>query len=167
MENENVNPNFDSLFKEAEATPKKGMLQRAKNSFKQKKTRPSPRFNESVFRSDAAVQGVEIYTSNDVAMATSIEYKGMVMASKAKSKNIFQDICGAIENLCGGEVHSVSELTQETRDELLLELREKAVRAGANAIVGLRMETNSIFDGVVDMVVYGTAVHFQRAELLV
>ena len=37
--------------------------------------------------------GVEIYTSSEVAMATSIEYKGMVMASKAKSRSIFTDFC--------------------------------------------------------------------------
>ena len=33
---------------------------------------------------------------------------------------------------------------------------------GANAITGLRMETNTIFDGTVDMVLYGTAVHVNR-----
>ena len=29
-------------------------------------------------------------------------------------------------------------------------------------ITGLRMETNTIFDGTVDMVLYGTAVHVNR-----
>ena len=73
----------------------------------------------------------------------------------------------------------LSMLTSDLRDELLQELKEKAVQAGANAIVGLRldqsmivlkisnfcyvrMETNTIFEGVLDMVVYGTAVYFQR-----
>ena len=45
---------------------------------------------------------------------------------------------------------------------MLWELKEKAAQAGANAIVGLRMETNSISEGVLDMVAYGTAVYFLR-----
>ena len=36
------------------------------------------------------------------------------------------------------------------------------ISMGANAITGLRMETNTIFEGTVDMVLYGTAVHVNR-----
>ena len=45
---------------------------------------------------------------------------------------------------------------------MLEELKEKAVGVGANAVVGVRMETNSVYDGMVDMVMVGTAVYFTR-----
>ena len=41
-------------------------------------------------------------------------------------------------------------------------LRQKAAEVGANAVVGIRMETNTIFDGCLDLVIYGTAIRFTR-----
>jgi uncharacterized protein YbjQ (UPF0145 family) len=112
--------------------------------------------------SQGEIAAVEVYTSNEPAMAREIEYKGMLLVSKVKSRNMFSDIKSDLKSLVGGEIKGLSKLTADIREELLLELREKAVQAGANAIVGLRMETNSIVEGVVDMVVYGTAVYFHR-----
>ena len=45
---------------------------------------------------------------------------------------------------------------------LLPMLRQKAAEVGANAVVGIRMETNTIFDGCLDLVIYGTAIRFTR-----
>ena len=42
------------------------------------------------------------------------------------------------KSLVGGEIKGLSKLTSDIREELLWELREKAVQAGANAIIGLR-----------------------------
>ena len=41
-------------------------------------------------------------------------------------------------------------------------IRQKAAEVGANAVVGIRMETNTIFDGCLDLVIYGTAIRFTR-----
>jgi len=46
------------------------------------------------------------------------------------------------KSLVGGEIKGLSKLTSDLRDELLWELKEKAVQAGANAIVGLRFDQN-------------------------
>ena len=49
------------------------------------------------------------------------------------------------------------------REELLLKLKKVAlVEAGANAVVGLTMETNIISGNVLDVVALGTAVYFER-----
>ena len=84
------------------------------------------------------------------------------MASKVKSRNAFSDICSGLKSLVGGEIKGLSKLTRDVREELINELKETAAEMGANAIVGLRMETNSVFDGVLDMVVTGTAVYFTK-----
>ena len=42
--------------------------------------------------SQAEVSAVEIYTSMEPVMAKHIEYKGMLLASKVKSRNMFSDI---------------------------------------------------------------------------
>jgi len=112
--------------------------------------------------SQASIEAVEVYTTNEPCMAKSMEYKGLVMASKVKSRNMFSDISSGFKSLVGGEIKGLSKLTSNIRDELLYELKEKAATLGANAIVGLRMETNSVFEGVLDMVCTGTAVYFTR-----
>ena len=130
--------------------------------------------------SQAQVQAVEVYTTNEPCMVKAMEYKGLVLASKVKSRNVFSDIGAGFKSMVGGEIKGMSKLTSDLRDELLWELKEKAANVGANAIVGLRyvgldqrpaqcimslssrMETNSVFEGMLDMVVCGTAVFFTR-----
>jgi len=116
----------------------------------------------TIMASQGEIAAVEVYTTNEPCMAKDVQYKGMILVSKNKSRNMFSDIGSGFKSLVGGEIKGLSKLTSDLRDELLWELKEKAVQAGANAVVGLRMETNTIFEGVLDMVVYGTAVYFQR-----
>ena len=73
-------------------------------------------------------------------MTKSLEYRGLVMASKVKSRNIFSDISSCFLSCCGGEIKDLSNLTKDVREE--------AARAGANAVVGVKMETNSVYDGM-------------------
>ena len=101
--------------------------------------------------SQAQVQAVEVYTTNEPCMNKTLEYKGLVLASKVKSRNMFSDIGCGFKSLVGGEIKGLSKLTSDIRDELLWELKEKAANIGANAIVGLRMETNSVFEDVLDI----------------
>merc|ERR1712083_467186 len=112
--------------------------------------------------SQGEISAMEVYTTNEPVMARQIHYKGMILVSKNKSRNMFSDIGSGFKSLVGGEIKGLSKLTSDLRDELLWELKEKAATARANAVVGLRMETNTIFEGVLDMVVYGTAVYFER-----
>ena len=42
--------------------------------------------------SQADVQKVEVYTTNEPTQAKAVQYKGLVIASKVKSRNMFSDI---------------------------------------------------------------------------
>jgi len=108
--------------------------------------------------SHGEIAAVEVYTTNLPCMAKDVQYKGMILVSKNKSRNMLSENGLGFKSSAKGEIKLISDL----RDELIWELKEKAVQAGANAIVGLRMETNTIFGSVLDMVVYGTAVYFQK-----
>ena len=48
------------------------------------------------------------------------------------------------------------------RQELMEDAARQASSLGANAIVGVSFQTNTVFEGTMDMVFYGTAVHFQK-----
>ena len=88
--------------------------------------------------SQAVIEAVEVYTTNEPCMAVTTEYKGLLMASKVKSRNMFSDIGSGFKSMIGGEIKGLSKLTADVRNELIWELKEKAAEAGANAIVGLR-----------------------------
>ena len=38
------------------------------------------------------MDGVEVYTTNTPCMAKDVQYKGMILVSKNKSRNMFSDI---------------------------------------------------------------------------
>merc|ERR1712165_363611 len=105
---------------------------------------------------------VEFYTTDFALEAQGASYKGLIIVNKVKSRNMFSDIGAGLKSMVGGELKGMSKLTRDTRNELIAEAEEQALEMGANAITGLRMETNTIFDGTVDMVLYGTAVHVNR-----
>ena len=88
--------------------------------------------------SKAQIEAVEVYTTTEPCMSKSLQYKGLVLASKVKSRNMFSDIGSGFKSLVGGEVKGLSKLTSDVRDELLWELKENAANIGANAVVGLR-----------------------------
>jgi len=111
---------------------------------------------------EGVVAKVETYTTMEPVGSVKMEYKGMLVVSKVKTRNMFSDIGSGLKSLVGGELKGLSKLTQSIREELLYEIKEKAVEVGANAVVGIRMETNTIFEGCLDLVVYGTAVYYTR-----
>eukprot|EP00088_Acartia_fossae_P007401 TRINITY_DN13474_c0_g1_i1.p1 TRINITY_DN13474_c0_g1~~TRINITY_DN13474_c0_g1_i1.p1 ORF type:complete len:121 (+),score=17.24 TRINITY_DN13474_c0_g1_i1:30-365(+) len=106
----------------------------------------------------AGVSQIEVFTYGESDLTRVTGYKGLIIVSKCKSRNMFSDIGSGFKSLVGGEIKGLSKLTRDIREELLEELKEKAVEMGADTVLGLRMETNSVFDGVLEMVMYGTAV---------
>ena len=49
----------------------------------------------------------------------SLEYRGLVFASKVKSRNIFSDISSCFVSCCGGEVKDLSKLTNDIREGII------------------------------------------------
>ena len=75
---------------------------------------------------------------------------------------MFSDIGAGFKSMVGGEVKGLSKLTRDTRQELMQEAMEKAAELGANAVCGLRFETTTVFDGALDILLYGTAILYKR-----
>ena len=90
--------------------------------------------------------------------AVQTDYKGLIVVNKVMTRNLFKDIGTGLRSIVGGEVKNLSKLSQEMRRDLVAQAERECAELGANAVVGLRIETNSTFEGTVDMVLYGTAV---------
>jgi uncharacterized protein YbjQ (UPF0145 family) len=103
---------------------------------------------------------------NDVQLWTvcppniNVTYKGLIVVNKTKTRNVIVDIGAALQSIVGGEIKSMTRLTQKIRNELLEEAKQQARHLDANAIVGIQMTTSTVCEGSLDLVLYGTAIFY-------
>ena len=89
-----------------------------------------------------------------------LEYKGIVFGEVVAGVNMFKDMAAGFRNIFGGRSGSYEgELTQ-AREEALVELMARASERGANAIIGVKMdyETLGAENGMLMVTCSGTAV---------
>ena len=82
----------------------------------------------------------------------------VVYGSTVRSKHVGRDLLAGLKNIVGGELTAYTELLEESRQEAMNRMVEKARSMGANAIVGIRFSTSNIAQGASELFVYGTAV---------
>lgn len=82
----------------------------------------------------------------------------VVYGSTVRSKHVGRDLLAGLKNIVGGELTAYTELLEESRQEAMNRMVEKARSMGANAIVGIRFSTSNIAQGASELFVYRTAV---------
>ena len=82
----------------------------------------------------------------------------VVYGSTVRSKHVGRDLLAGLKNIVGGELTAYTELLEESRQEAMNRMIEKAGAMGANAVVGIRFSTSNIAQGASELFVYGTAV---------
>ncbi|MCL2359776.1 MAG: heavy metal-binding domain-containing protein [Nitrososphaerota archaeon] len=84
---------------------------------------------------------------------------GVVTGLTPRTRGIFGQFMGGIESMIGGEVTAFSSEMEKARWEAIDRAKARAIALGANAVIGLDMETSSI--GQSNIVLFsatGTAV---------
>lgn len=89
------------------------------------------------------------------------EVLGMVRGSRIRTRHVGHDIVATLRKLVGGEITEYAKLLEETREEAIQSMVAEARKLGADAVIGIRMTSNSITAGAAEMVVYGTAVRIK------
>lgn len=87
------------------------------------------------------------------------EYKGLVFGEVVSGANFIRDFFASITDVIGGRSGAYESKLNSTRRDALKELEKQASKVGANAVVGVSMEYQTI--GSKDMfivVATGTAV---------
>lgn len=99
-------------------------------------------------------------TTNDLKNKEIKRYMGIVTGEAILGANLFKDIFAGIRDIVGGRSASYERELQEARRIAFAEMEEKATRIGANAIVGIDIDYETIgANGSMLMVsVSGTAV---------
>ena len=99
-----------------------------------------------------------LVTTDTLADHKIIRTLGLVRGSTVRAKHIGTDIVSRLLNLVGGEIASYSSLLSGAREQAIDRMCDEASRLGANAIIGIRIETSTIMGGASEIVAYGTAV---------
>jgi len=89
---------------------------------------------------------------------------GIVQGSTVRGKHIGKDIAAFFKGIVGGEIKGYSDLLVEGREEAIARMQEDGKKAGADAVVNVRITTSSITGGAVELMAYGTAVKLAAAE---
>ncbi|GEL15636.1 heavy metal-binding domain-containing protein [Pediococcus cellicola] len=88
------------------------------------------------------------------------EIIGEVFGLTTQSKNVIKNIGAGLKNIVGGEIKAYSELLTEARDTAISRLRDNASELGADAVVMMRFDSDSISQDMETVAAYGTAVKF-------
>lgn len=99
-------------------------------------------------------------TTNVVEGRPVQQYLGVINAQSIIGANIFKDIFAGLRDVFGGRSKTYERVLEEAKEDALRELGEKAQALGANAVVGVDLDFETIgSNGSMLMVIAtGTAV---------
>lgn len=88
------------------------------------------------------------------------EYLGVVAGEAILGANIFRDVFAGIRDVIGGRSGSYEKVLREAREQAMKEMSEAARRLGADAIVGIDYDYETLGDtgSMLMVAVSGTAV---------
>ncbi|MBI4044944.1 MAG: YbjQ family protein [Candidatus Diapherotrites archaeon] len=91
------------------------------------------------------------------------EYKivkilGIVTGLTARTRGIGGKFIAGLEGMVGGEVSAFTSEMEKARFEAIERLKQKATQLGANAVVGIDIETSEVYIGTVLVSATGTAL---------
>lgn len=87
-----------------------------------------------------------------------VEYLGIVTGETVIGANIFRDFMAGIRDIVGGRSSSYEEVLKEAKNTALREATDDAIRLGANAVVGIDIDYETIGQSMLIVSVSGTAV---------
>lgn len=85
-------------------------------------------------------------------------YLGIVTGEAIMGANVVRDFLAGITDVIGGRSSAYENKLAEGREIAIREMEEKAKRMGANAVVGVDLDFETLRDGMMMCVATGTAV---------
>ena len=102
-------------------------------------------------------------TTNTIEGKTIIQYYGIVSGETIIGANVFKDLFASIRDIVGGRSGSYESTLRKATETALREMTEQAERLGANAVIGVDLDYETVGgNGSMLMVTAaGTAVRYQ------
>jgi uncharacterized protein YbjQ (UPF0145 family) len=101
-----------------------------------------------------------ITTTNVVEGRPVQEYLGVINAQSIIGANIFKDIFAGLRDVFGGRSKTYEKVLEQAKEDALRELTEKAQAIGANAVIGVDLDFETVGSGgsMLMVIATGTAV---------
>ena len=101
-----------------------------------------------------------LVTTTHSIQGKEIEYLGLVSGEAILGANIFKDLFAGIRDIVGGRSAAYEQELRKAKDTAIFEMCEDAQRMGANAVIGvdLDFETVGSGGGMLMVAASGTAV---------
>lgn len=92
-----------------------------------------------------------------------VDYLGIVSGETIIGANIFKDFFAGIRDIVGGRSGSYENVLREAKETALREMSEQAERMGANAVIGVDLDYETVGSGGTMLMVTaaGTAVRYR------
>lgn len=105
-----------------------------------------------------SASGIELYCHLDAG------YRPLhfVMGNVAYALGVGRGVLGGLRTMAKGEVKEYSEMYNGIRHLALRRMKEEAAANGANAVVDVRIEIRPFGQGIVELLMTGTAAHHPR-----
>lgn len=99
-------------------------------------------------------------TTHSIEGKKIIRYAGIVSGEAILGANIFRDIFASIRDIVGGRSGSYEQALREAKNIAMEEMREQAKALGANAVIGIDLDYETI-NNMLMVTASGTAVVFE------
>lgn len=99
-----------------------------------------------------------ITTTNNLDGKVVKTYFGIVSGETIIGANVFKDFFASITDIVGGRSASYEKVLKKAKDTAIEEMKDKAKSLGANAVIGVDLDYETIGNGMLMVVASGTAV---------
>lgn len=89
-------------------------------------------------------------------------YLGLVSGETIIGANVFKDFFASITDIVGGRSGAYEQVLREAKATAMSEMEMQARAFGANAIVGIDLDYETIREGMLMVTVAGTAVKIEK-----
>lgn len=106
------------------------------------------------------MEKIIVTTTNNIEGKTIIEYKDIIFGEVVSGVNLIKDFTAGLTNIFGGRSGSYEDELVLARENAINELKQRANNIGANAIVGVKVDYETLGQGgsMLMVTVSGTAV---------
>ena len=109
-----------------------------------------------------SIEEFPISSANYIPGYKIVESKGFVYGLTVRARGLGGDIGAGLKGLLGGEIRQYVTMMEESREESIDRCIEHAKELGANAIIYVRLDSDSISQNMQEVLAYGTAVVIEK-----
>lgn len=101
-------------------------------------------------------------TTNTIEGKQITHYYGVASGETIIGANLFRDLFAGIRDIVGGRAASYEEVLRKAKDTALQEMADQASRMGANAVIGIDLDYETVGNSMLMVTASGTAVNYNE-----